>query len=88
LIGQIIILGKIPMPANERQIKSQMKVGAGFALFGIVCPFFWLSLFSGNSGSETWVYGVHSGIFILIGIVLLGKGWFELKRLAALSGKT
>jgi hypothetical protein len=51
------------MPFNERQIKSQMKVGAGLALFGLVCPFFWLSLFSGNSGFEAWVYGVHSGIF-------------------------
>jgi hypothetical protein len=67
--------------SNERQIKSQMKVGAGLALFGLVCPFFWLSLFSGNSGYETWVYGVHSGIFIVIGIALLGKGWYDLKRI-------
>lgn len=67
------------MASNERQIKSQMKVGAGLALFGLVCPFFWLSFFSDNSGFETWVYGVHSGIFILIGLVLLGKGWYDLK---------
>jgi len=68
------------MPPNERQIKSQMKVGAGLALFGLVCPFFWLSLFSGSSGSETWVYGVHSGIFMMIGLALLGKGWYDLKQ--------
>jgi len=68
------------MSANERQIKSQMKVGAGLALFGLVCPFFWLSLFSGNSGFEAGVYGVHSGIFIVIGIALLGKGWYDLKQ--------
>lgn len=66
--------------SNERQIKSQMKVGAGLALFGLVCPFFWLSLFSGNSIFEAWVYGVHSGIFLVIGIALLGKGWYDLKR--------
>jgi hypothetical protein len=68
------------MPSNERQIKSQMKVGAGLAVFGLVCPFFWLSLFYGNSGSESWVYGVHSGFFIVIGLALLGKGWYDLKH--------
>jgi hypothetical protein len=70
---------EIRISSNERQIKSQMKVGAGLALFGLVCPFFWLSLFSGNSGFEAWVYGVHSGIFMGIGIALLGKGWYDLK---------
>ncbi len=70
---------KMKMPDRKRQIKSQMKLGAGFALFGLVCPFFWLSFFNGNPGSETWIYGVHSGIFILLGLVLLGKGWYEMK---------
>jgi len=74
------------MSSNERQIKSQMKVGAGLALFGLVCPFFWLSLFSGSSGSETWVYGVHSGIFMAIGLALLGKGWYDLKQVRVKSG--
>ena len=69
------------MSPNERQIKSLMKVGAGLALFGLVCPFFWLSLFSGNSGFETWVYGVHSGAFMVIGLALLGKGWYDLKHI-------
>jgi hypothetical protein len=73
------------MPSNEQQIKSLIKVGAGLALFGVVCPFFWMSLFYGNSPSETWVYGVHSGIFILLGLVLLGKGWYDLKCLRATS---
>ena len=68
------------MPSNERQIKSQMKVGAGLALFGLVCPFYWLRLFSGNSGFETWIYGLHSCFFILIGLIILGMGWFNLKR--------
>ena len=68
------------MSSNERQIKSQIKVGAGLALFGLVCPFFWMSLFSGSSGFETWVYGVHSCFFITIGLVVLGKGWYDLKR--------
>ncbi len=69
------------MSSNERQIKSLMKVGAGLAVFGLVCPFFWMSLFSGNSPSETWVYGIHSGIFIMFGLIVLGKGWYDLKRI-------
>ena len=73
---------KIPM--NKRQIESQMKVGAGLALFGLVCPFFWLSLVSGNSSSETWVYGAHTCIFIVIGFAFLGKGWYDLKRFRAI----
>jgi len=68
------------MSSNERRIKSQMKVGAGFAFFGLACPFFWLNLFYGDSGFETWVYGIHSGIFIIIVLALLGKGWYDLKQ--------
>jgi len=73
------------MPSNERQIKSVMKLGAGFAVFGLVCPFFWMSLFSDAPKSETWVYGIHSCIFILIGLAILGKGWYDLKRLQSVS---
>jgi len=69
------------MPPNERQIKSQMKVGAGLTIFGLVCPFFWMSYFLKHPGFELWVYGVHSGIFILMGLALLGKGLYDLKRI-------
>ena len=41
------------MSDEEREIKNVMIFGAGFALFGLVCPFFWLSLFNAHSGSET-----------------------------------
>lgn len=68
--------------SSEQQIKSQMKVGIGLAVFGLVCAFFWISLFSGNPGSDTWVYGAHSGFFIVLGLALLGKGWYDLKRIA------
>ncbi|GEM_PF-872946 len=74
------------MSMNERQIKSQMKVGAGLTIFGVVCPFFWISLFSGTSSTETWVYGAHSCIFILIGLVFLGKGWYDLDRMRVTMG--
>ena len=75
------------MPNNEQQIKSQLKVGAGLAIFGLVCPFFWMSLFSENSGFETWVYGAHSCVFIVIGLIFLGKGWYDLKCIRHSWGK-
>jgi hypothetical protein len=71
------------MSNEEREIKNVMKFGVGFAIFGLVCPFFWLSLFNGNSGSQTWVYAVHSGFFIVLGLVFLGKGWYDLRRVRA-----
>jgi len=74
------------MSSNEQQIKSLIQFGAGVALFGQVCPLFWMSLFFGGPGSDTWVYGIHSGIIILIGLVLLGKGWYDLKSMRASQG--
>ena len=71
------------MSNEEREIKNVMIFGTGFALFGLVCPFFWLNLLNGNPGSQTWVYGVHSCFFIALGLVFLGKGWYDLRRVRA-----
>jgi len=71
------------MSNKEREIKNVMIFGVGFTLFGLVCPFFWLGLFNGNAGSQTWVYRVHSGFFIALGVVFLGKGWYDLRQLRA-----
>jgi hypothetical protein len=71
------------MSNKEREIKNVMIFGVGFSLFGLVCPFFWLSLLNGNAGSPTGVYAVHSGFFIALGLVFLGKGWYDLRRLRA-----
>jgi len=68
------------MRSDERQAKSLMMIGAGLALFGLVCPFFWISLIWGNSPHETWVYGVHSLCFIVIGSIILVKGWYDIKH--------
>jgi hypothetical protein len=70
------------MSDKEREIKNVMIFGAGFSLFGLICPFFWLSLFSGNAESQTGVYAIHSAFFIALGLVFLGKGWYDLKHIA------
>lgn len=78
--------GEDSLHRNERQIKSQIKIGVGLAAFGIICPLFWLSLFSNGSSHETWVYGLHSCFFILFGLIVLGKGWYDLKSARAGAG--
>jgi len=67
------------MSSDIQQSKNLIKIGAGFALFGVLCPFFWISLFSRGSPRETWVFGLHSGCFILLGLAILGKGWYDLR---------
>jgi hypothetical protein len=72
---------KKKMPDKQRQLKNQMIAGAGVMLFGLLCPFFWWSLVSGTSGYETLVYGVHTAVFITIGLAITGKGWYDLIRI-------
>lgn len=66
------------MRPGKRQLIRQMMVGAGVILFGLACPLFWNSLLSGNSGPEIIDHGIHSGVFIMAGLFLLGTGWYDL----------
>jgi hypothetical protein len=66
---------------KQHNALSQIKLGAGLSLFGLLCPFFWTSLIFGGSGFETWVYGFHSAFFILLGLFFLIRGWIDLKHL-------
>ncbi|HPD76585.1 MAG TPA: hypothetical protein PKZ65_11040 [Methanoregulaceae archaeon] len=68
-----------PPTNREINLKSQMKLGGGFALVGVICPFFWMSLLISGPSQETWTYGIHSCLFILFGLVILGKAWYDLK---------
>lgn len=68
-------------PQKRNNALSQMKVGAGLSLFGLLCPFFWVSLIFGGPDFETRVYGFHSAFFVVLGIFFLIKGWIDLKHL-------
>ncbi len=65
--------------SRERSLKNQMILGGGIVLFGLFCPFFWLRLLSGDTGYETFVYGIHSCVFAGIGLIVLAKGWYDLR---------
>jgi uncharacterized membrane protein len=46
-------------------------------LIGFLCPILWVSVFSGRSERVVLMNAVHSGIVILIGLVLTMLGaWF------------
>lgn len=64
-----------------KQANSLVKLGILFALFGLLCPFFWMRFFAGDYGSETIVYGFHSAVFILLGLICIAKGWYDLKNM-------
>ena len=68
---------------KQHHALGQMKVGAGLSLFGLLCPFFWASLFFGGSDFETRVYGFHSAFFVLLGLFFLIKGWLDQKKFKA-----
>lgn len=59
-------------PTNrELYLKSQVKIGYGIMLIGILCPIFWFSYLSGTRGSELMFNAVHSGIVILFGLLFV-----------------
>lgn len=55
----------------ERKLPESARPGASVALLGLFCPFFWIALFSGASKAELIFHATHSGVVILIGVVLL-----------------
>jgi len=48
--------------------------GIQISLLGFFCPFFWYSLFSGDSVGTVAFHAAHSGLVILIGVVFFIKG--------------
>lgn len=69
------------MSETIQQANSLVKLGIIFALFGILCPFFWMRIFAGDYGSETMVYGFHSMVFLILGLICIAKDWNDRKNL-------
>ncbi|WP_417240429.1 hypothetical protein [Celeribacter halophilus] len=58
----------------ERKLPDSARPGAFVTLLGLFCPFFWLALFTGASRSELTFHAIHSGVVMLIGVILLVIG--------------
>jgi len=56
---------------TTRRLPQSARSGASIALLGLFCPFFWIALLSGASKGEILFHATHSGIVILIGIVMI-----------------
>jgi hypothetical protein len=68
-----LLRGEIGTPRQqltnrEIYLKSNIKIGYGIMLIGILCPIFWFSYFSGARGNELMFNAVHSGLVILFGL--------------------
>ena len=61
-------------------LQAMVKTGRSIALIGFFCPIFWFSLLSGVRGAQLRFNAVHSGVVVLIGLVLVLKGKIGLKR--------
>lgn len=56
---------------RERKLMEGMKTGRNIAIIGVFCPFFWVSLLTGSSIEMIRFNAIHSGVFILIGIIIM-----------------
>ncbi|WP_135382326.1 hypothetical protein [Vibrio tasmaniensis] len=62
---------------NGGDISEQTRAGRNIALLGLLCPFFWYSLFTGASKAELLFHATHSGVVFLIGMVIM---FFSMKK--------
>ena len=53
------------------------KQGAIIMIIGILCPIFWISLFSGASAEVVRFNATHSGAVALIGMVIMIIGFLK-----------
>ncbi|TCS35699.1 hypothetical protein [Reinekea marinisedimentorum] len=55
-------------------ISEQARAGRNIALLGLFCPFFWYALLTGANKAELAFHATHSGVVIMIGLVLMFIG--------------
>lgn len=67
--------GSVFISSAERILRSNVRLGYGIMLAGLVCPIFWLSYFAGATGDELLWHAVASGLIALAGLSL--AGWYR-----------
>jgi hypothetical protein len=63
------------MSSTERNLRSNVRLGYGIMLAGLVCPIFWLSYLAGAAGEELIWHAAASGLIALAGLSL--AGWYQ-----------
>lgn len=66
---------------RTKSLRQNIILGRNMALIGFFCPIFWMSLFSGADTSTLLFNAVHSGLVILLGLVVMAVNYVFLRRL-------
>ena len=63
---------------KERKFpNTAARQGAILMVIGLCCPIFWISLIAGASADTLRFNAMHSGIFALIGLVIMIAGFIK-----------
>jgi len=64
---------------NKAQLfKAGIKTGRNISLVGVFCPFLWYAILSGASKDFILLNLIHSGIIVIIGLIVLGINYLAL----------
>ncbi|MDE3743136.1 hypothetical protein [Maribacter polysaccharolyticus] len=58
--------------------KAGIRTGRNISLVGVFCPFLWYAILSGSGMDFIILNLIHSGIIVLIGLVVLGINYTAL----------
>lgn len=80
LVAALVRWGRLVLGREEARhvVKEQRLVdgvtrGRNIALIGLLCPFFWISLFNGSSAATIRLNAIHSGCVVLGGLAWMVK---------------
>jgi len=66
---------------------AAMKSGRFIFVIGILCPFFWVSLFAGDPVGTVLIHFTHSSLFVIYGYFMHKKAKNSLYQMKALGSK-
>ncbi|GAA5219980.1 hypothetical protein [Membranihabitans marinus] len=63
-----------------QRYKTGMKTGRNISLVGVFCPFLWYAILSGASKEFIMLNVIHSALFVVLGLLILGVNYVALYR--------
>jgi len=79
--GRIILgRGEAKETIGEGRLVDGVKMGRNIALIGLLCPFFWVALFSGADAAKVRFNAIHSGGVVLVGLAWMVKSLVQIER--------
>lgn len=75
---------KVCLSDKGQIFMSRIKLGRNFAIIGFLCPIFWISLITRADIEVIMFNATHSGIIIIIGVIIAITNYIYLLRLKAI----